>query len=571
MSGAHPAHARPADRRWAASRDCRSASSRCARALARRARRRRAPHRASSATVGPVDVWITHPRMVRTARRRVVATRALVVDGYESPFGSFLAHATALLPRIGDRAVTRLPRDGRRSSDGDRAADRVLCANAAQRISYLTILSMLGRIGPRTPDADVVLQRLVRARRPTAGAPARRARRTRPSPSGAAAATRGSTSRRISPRCRRSARRARRALPVRRHRRRRRRARAAARRAGSARSSPRRPTSRARAEFVRLAAVREPRRALRQADVGVCTYGDHLETCLSMRTRVIDMICGRPPARRLDGRRDEPRGRIEQASAGPCPPGDPAALADAASTLLRRSGGTTVRQRARHAPSRRARFRGTAQVAPLAAYCAAVAAGEYRAGRGPVRGRRDRPAERRTRARVRRCHPPDRLARRQRLAARADARPRAAHRTGAGVISERLRIGFDARVLAIPSVRGWTRYATNLSSGARRARTWSSSSSRAKSPAREHLDGVRAQVIRARAARETLWTRLGAAAAACAPKASTSSMPLADRGLPCWKPRPLVVTLHNSVRARPLAQSLPRRPSAASGTGSTSS
>ena len=50
--------------------------------------------------------------------------------------------------------------------------------------------------------------------------------------------------------------------------------------------------------------------------------------------------------------------------------------------------------------------------------------------------------------------------------------------------------------------------------------------------------------------------RLGAAAPPPAPRASTSSTPLADRGLPCWKPCPLVVTLHNSVRARALADAL---------------
>src|SRR5690348_9674582 len=106
--------------------------------------------------VGPVDVWIAHPRLVAPLDG-VVTARARVVDGYESPFGSFLAHATALLPRVGDRAA----RDYRATMvtmlAAIASADRVLCANETQRVSYLTILSMLGRIGPHAPSTDAVL------------------------------------------------------------------------------------------------------------------------------------------------------------------------------------------------------------------------------------------------------------------------------------------------------------------------------------------------------------------------------------------------------------------------------
>src|SRR5262245_18594134 len=109
-----------------------------------------------AAGVGPVDVWITHPRLLAPLAG-VVAARACVVDGYESPFGSFQPQATALLPRIGERAA----RDHRATRvtmlAAIASADRVVCANETQRVSYLTILSMLGRIGPHAPSTDVVL------------------------------------------------------------------------------------------------------------------------------------------------------------------------------------------------------------------------------------------------------------------------------------------------------------------------------------------------------------------------------------------------------------------------------
>src|SRR5262249_39028496 len=101
-----------------------------------------------------VDVCVAPPRMVADLR---ADPGALVVDGYESPFGSFLAHAAALLPRVGARAVHDYRATMTRHLAAYAGADRVLCANESQRVSFLTILSMLGSIGPRTPATDVVL------------------------------------------------------------------------------------------------------------------------------------------------------------------------------------------------------------------------------------------------------------------------------------------------------------------------------------------------------------------------------------------------------------------------------
>jgi glycosyltransferase involved in cell wall biosynthesis len=323
------------------------------------------------ATVGPVDVWITHPRMVGPLAD-AVATRALVVDGYESPFGSFLAHATALLPRIGDRAVTDYRATVVDHLTAIAAADRVLCANAAQRISYLTILSMLGRIGPRTPDADVVLQvssgaspdpparpldatphapvllwcggcypwfdvETYLAALPAIGARVPDVRFRFAGIDGVGASE----------------------LPL-------------ARRIREVVAGD--PALAARAEFVGWQPYASRGGLYAQADVGVCTYGDHLETCLSMRTRVIDMIWGGLPLVVSTG--DEMSRVVASSGLGRVvPAGDPAALADAASTLLADLAG-------RRSASARARALATgalswdAQVAPLAAYCAAVAAGE---------------------------------------------------------------------------------------------------------------------------------------------------------------------------------------------------
>jgi len=113
------------------------------------------------------------------------------------------------------------------------------------------------------------------------------------------------------------------------------------------------------------------------------------------------------------------------------------------------------------------------------------------------------------------------------------------------VTASPLRVGVDGRVLAIPSIRGWTRYATNLLRALSRRDDVELVVFAREEPWRRHLDGVRAQIVRLEAARETLWNdwvlprRLRA-------EGIDVFHALADRGLPCWKPCPLVVTLHNS-------------------------
>ena len=330
--------------------------------------------------VGPVDVWITHPRLV-AALDGIVAARARVVDGYESPFGSFLAHATALLPRIGERAA----RDYRATMTAMLAAvasaDRVLCANETQRVSYLTILSMLGRIGPHAPETDVVLcvssgaspDPPARPRDDTPHAPVvlwcggcypwfdvETYLAALPAIAAAVPDVRfrfaGLDGVAVD-----------RELPL-----------AGRIRAVVAASSD----LAARSEMVPWLPYAERGRLYAEADVGVCTYGDHLETRLSMRTRVIDMVWGGLPLVVSAG--DEMSRVVETEGLGRAvPPGDPGALADAVTALVRAPD-------ARRDASARARALATSrlswdhQVEPLARYCDAVAAG---AVAGPRRRR----------------------------------------------------------------------------------------------------------------------------------------------------------------------------------------
>jgi len=324
------------------------------------------------AACGPVDVWIAHPRMVAPLGPAVRA-RALVVDGYESPFGSFLAQAAALLPRVGDRAAQDYRASAVASLAALGAADRVLAANESQRTAYLTMLAMLGRIGPRTPDGDLVLcvpsgaspapprrdgdvtphepvllwcggcypwfdveTYLAALARVTSAVPAVRLRFA--GIDGVA----GDPS----------------ALPLAR------RIREAV--AGSA-------ALRARSEFVAWLPYAERGGLYAAADVGVCTYGDHLETRLAMRTRVIDMIWGGLPLVVSAG--DEMSRVVEAHALGRVvAPADPSALADAIVALLADAAG-------RRAMSARAQALAAGdlswdrQIAPLAAYCEAVAAG----------------------------------------------------------------------------------------------------------------------------------------------------------------------------------------------------
>ena len=101
------------------------------------------------------DVWIASPLVARRhfARLRNVP---FVMDGYEAPFGSFLAHGAALLPSLGDRVMHDYRNTVLQFMRSLEQADLILCANENQRICYLSLLCILGKINPKYPVEDMV-------------------------------------------------------------------------------------------------------------------------------------------------------------------------------------------------------------------------------------------------------------------------------------------------------------------------------------------------------------------------------------------------------------------------------
>ena len=124
-----------------------------------------------------------------------------------------------------------------------------------------------------------------------------------------------------------------------------------------------------------------------------------------------------------------------------------------------------------------------------------------------------------------------------------------------------LRVGFNARALESPHMRGLTRYTVNLlkALSAKDGIELFLFSDR-ELPA-IHLKGVRAEVVVIRARRETLWEAWALPKALRSKRIDVFHAP-ADRGLPLVKLCPCVVTVHNSFERnhwRMLFPSLKRR------------
>src|SRR5262249_24542311 len=152
---------------------------------------------------------------------------------------------------------------------------------------------------------------------------------------------------------------------------------------------------------------------------------------------------------------------------------------------------------------------------------------------GAVARGRDRPLERRGAspisrrpARIRRACPAG-------VAPRAQRRRRAARPQGVDVSRARLRVGVDGRVLAIPTIRGGTRYATNLLRALSARDDVELIVFAREPPCAHHLAGVRAQVVRAEMPREVLWNDWWLPRRLRAERVDVFHA-LADRGLPCW-------------------------------------
>lgn len=108
-----------------------------------------------------------------------------------------------------------------------------------------------------------------------------------------------------------------------------------------------------------------------------------------------------------------------------------------------------------------------------------------------------------------------------------------------------LRVGFNARDLADPHLRGLTRYTVNLLRALSRQDRLELVLFSDQAPDASHLEGVRAEVVIVTAPRETLWEAWALPRALRSKRIDVFHAP-ADRGLPLVKPCPCVVTVHNS-------------------------
>lgn len=322
------------------------------------------------------DVWVAHP-LVATHYAKLFLDLPLVVDGYESPFGSYLNNGAAMLPALGERVMDDYRNTVTRILRALRLADRVLCANENQRISYLTLLCALGKINPKYSNTELVLQVCSGAPPEVPSADLERcpvlAETRRKGPvvlwSGGCypwfdietyfrsmpevlrrvpdvqfvfAGLEGMTA--------------------------------------TNGGSPRYHGTRKLIEFLRESRELKARStfvdwlpycdrglAYAAADVGVCSHGAHLETSFSMRTRVLDMIWGGLPVVSTSG--DEVSQQLVTSGAGlSVSPGASASLADAVVTVLL-DGDLRRRMRSAALALAQGEFSWDSQVEPLHQYC----------------------------------------------------------------------------------------------------------------------------------------------------------------------------------------------------------
>jgi glycosyltransferase involved in cell wall biosynthesis len=108
-----------------------------------------------------------------------------------------------------------------------------------------------------------------------------------------------------------------------------------------------------------------------------------------------------------------------------------------------------------------------------------------------------------------------------------------------------MRIGFDGRVLALSQMRGWTRYTVEILRALSRIETVELVLFCQEPPYPDHLRGIDAEIVALAAPRETIWNdwTLPRAIRRCGVEVFHAP---ADRGLPAWKPCPLVVTVHSA-------------------------
>jgi len=109
----------------------------------------------------------------------------------------------------------------------------------------------------------------------------------------------------------------------------------------------------------------------------------------------------------------------------------------------------------------------------------------------------------------------------------------------------KLRVGFNAEILANPDVRGLVRYTTELLRALSRRDDVEIFLFSQQNLNPQHLEGIRATSVVFRALRETIWVDLALPKKLRAWNIDVFHAP-AERGIPVLKPCPLVVTVHES-------------------------
>lgn len=289
----------------------------------------------------PIDVSIVHPLFVKR-HYGLLRRFPMVVDAYEFPFGSWLGQSADQLPVLGERVMYDYRRTMADYLTALTQADRILCGTELHRDCYLSMLCMLGKINPKYYGSDLVMTvHTGTSPNPPTRVDPTNARLLSIKKRGPVVLWMGG----IYPWFDMDTYLAAMPLIVSRqpsvqflfagiggvyH-------------AGQKLTQPGAvkllqtledsPDLKARTHILDYTPYAERHQVYQASDIGLCTYGDHLETTFSMRARLIDMIWGGLPTIATAG---DPMSRfIETHDIGSAvPAADPGALANAVVALV---------------------------------------------------------------------------------------------------------------------------------------------------------------------------------------------------------------------------------------------
>jgi glycosyltransferase involved in cell wall biosynthesis len=95
----------------------------------------------------PYDISIIQPFYFDKYKSNLKKS-LIIIDGFESPFGSFLHYSSYQYKIHGRKAINTYEKEVSIYLRALKNADYILCANERQKISYSTILAMLGKLNP---------------------------------------------------------------------------------------------------------------------------------------------------------------------------------------------------------------------------------------------------------------------------------------------------------------------------------------------------------------------------------------------------------------------------------------